>query len=201
MNYTKIKEEARNKIKGNIWKLILPSLIVFAIQLVVTLCTTDFTDLQNTSGDGIASLVTIALYPIEFGIIVYYLDFVRGKDVQLKDIFGYYKQFGPIFLLFFLIGLFTTLWTLLLIIPGIIAAIKYSMAPYIMADGETDAMTCINKSKVMMNGYKGDYFCFKFSFIGWFLLCLITFGIAYIYVFPYMKTADALYYEELKKIS
>ena len=123
MNYTKIKEEARNKIKGNIWKLILPSLIVFAIQLVVTLCTTDFTDLQNTSGDGLSSLVTIALYPIAFGIVVYYLDFVRGKDVQLKDIFGYYKQFGPIFLLFFLIGLFTTLWTLLFIIPGIIAAI------------------------------------------------------------------------------
>ena len=61
MNYTKIKEEARNKIKENIWKLILPSLIVFAIQLVVTLSTTDFTDLQNTSGDGISSLVTIAL--------------------------------------------------------------------------------------------------------------------------------------------
>lgn len=201
MNYTKIKEEARNKIKGNIWKLILPSLIVFAIQLVVTLSTTDFSDLQNTRGDGISSLVALALYPVSFGIVVFFLDFVRGKDVQLKDVFSHYNKFGPIFLMYFLTGLFTTLWTLLFIIPGIIAALSYAMTPYIMADGEDDAMTCIKKSKAMMYGYKWDYLCFKLSFFGWLLLGIVTFGLVYIYVVPYMNTADALYYEELKKIS
>lgn len=201
MNYSKIKEEARNKIKDNIWKLIVPFLIVFAIEFLVAGLSFDVNDLDNFGNNGMTSLVTILLYPVNFGIIVYYLNFVRGKNIDVKDIFGYYKQFGPIFLLFFLTGLFTTLWTLSLIIPGIIAALSYSMAPYIMADEEIEAIQCINKSKEMMKGYKWDYFCFQLSFIGWILLGILTLGIVFIYVIPYMQVADTLYYEELKKIS
>jgi uncharacterized membrane protein len=126
---------------------------------------------------------------------------VRNEEYDLNLLFNQYKKFWPIFSMYFLISLFTTLWSLLLIIPGIIASLSYTVAPLIMADGEDDAMECIRKSKSMMNGYKWDYFKFSFSFIGWILLGVITFGLAYIYVIPYVLVSEVLYYEELKKIN
>jgi len=90
---------------------------------------------------------------------------------------------------------------LLFIVPGFVAFISYIMSPRIFVDGEKDPLACIKKSTKMMRGYKWDYFMFVFSFIGWFFLSLMTFGIALIYVIPYFLTADTLYYEELKKIS
>ncbi len=77
------------------------------------------------------------------------------------------------------------------------------MAPYLMADVANEQTTysnVINASKHMMNGYKLDLFIFNLSFIGWILLGYITFGIALIWVVPYIQTANVMYYEELKKI-
>jgi uncharacterized membrane protein len=149
----------------------------------------------------ISFIVSAALYPMELGCMSYILNFVRDKNPDLKIIFSYYNKFFYIFALYFLISLFTTLWALLLIIPGIIAALSYSMGQYIMLDGEEDPMECIRKSKEMMNGYKWDYFKFILSFIGWYLLLIPTLGLAVIYVGPYVMISQTLYYEELKKIS
>ena len=75
------------------------------------------------------------------------------------------------------------------------------MAFYIWIDEtKTDTMEVIKESKRMMDGYKWDYFVFGLSFIGWILLVVITFGIAAIYVMPYMTVAQAMYYDELKAI-
>ncbi len=204
MDRVKIKKQAREMLKGHLWDVLKPLLIVAVITAVVTGIGGGYNidpETGQSSMSLLGTILTIAIIPLEFGVLVYCVKFVRKQEYSLNDLFNQYKRFWPIFCLTFLVGLFTTLWTLLLIIPGIIAALSYSMSTLIMVDGEEDAMACIRKSKAMMNGYKWDYFVFNLSFILWYLLIGITFGIAAFYVGPYVQVADILYYEELKKVN
>lgn len=101
---------------------------------------------------------------------------------------------------YLLMCLFIFLWTLLLIIPGIIKALAYSMTPFILKDfPELSVNQAINLSQKMMKGHKFDYFWLGLSFIGWILLGLLTLGIGYIWLIPYMYTSYAAFYEEVKK--
>ncbi len=202
MNRVKIKNQAKEIIKGNIWTLLLPFIIAGALSGLVG----GFSGYYSSSTESatlnvISSIVEIAVLPLTIGATAYVMKFVRKEPVDLNYMFSFYKQFWPIFVLTFLIGLFTSLWTLLFIVPGIIAAISYSMSQYIFIDGEEDAMECIRKSKKMMDGYKADYFVFNLSFIGWILLAIPTFGLIFIYLIPYMTVSQVLYYEELKKLN
>lgn len=100
---------------------------------------------------------------------------------------------------YFLRGLFTFLWALLLIIPGIIKSLSYAMTNYILAEHpEMSANKAINLSKDMMYGHKFDLFYLYLSFIGWFLLAIFTLGIAYFWVIPYIQTAQASFYLDVK---
>jgi uncharacterized membrane protein len=94
--------------------------------------------------------------------------------------------------------LFVILWALLLIVPGIIAAISYSMTFYIMADNkEMSAQDAIRKSKVLMTGNKYRYFCLGCRFIGWFILGIVTLGIGFLWIMPYFMVSNARFYESL----
>ena len=200
MNRIEIKNKAKEMISGHLWDLILPFLIAgFLSAGVYAIIAGNNTNESYLST--VSFLVSAALYPVQLGCVAYVLNFVRKQPYDLKMIFGFYKKFFFIFALYFLISLFTALWTMLLIIPGFIAALSYSMSQYIMLDGEADPMECIRKSKAMMNGYKWDYFKFILSFIGWYLLIIPTLGLILIYVGPYVMVSQTLYYEELKKIS
>ncbi len=217
MNRVKIKKEAREMIKGNLWNLLKPVLIIALISGVISAITggsttginvdmsnetLSITEIQSNYGMVLFSLVVgLAMLPIEFGLLVYIVKFVRKEPYDLKILFTQFSKFWPIFALDFLVGLFSFLWSLLFIIPGIIAAISYSMAMLIMVDGESDAMECIRRSKAMMKGYKWDYVIFQLSFILWHLLGIVTLGLGYIYVGPYMMVSEVLYYEELKKVN
>ncbi|AEG41289.1 DUF975 family protein [Lactobacillus kefiranofaciens] len=111
------------------------------------------------------------------------------------------NRFGPECINFVMTSIFTFLWTLLLIIPGIIKSYSYAMTPYIVKDmvasgkqvGATDG---INASRELMNGHKMDLFVFDLSFIGWFLLGGIS-VIGMLWVVPYYQTAKANFYREL----
>ena len=111
------------------------------------------------------------------------------------------NRFGPECINFVMTSIFTFLWTLLLIIPGIIKSYSYAMTPYIVKDmvasgtqvGATDG---INASKALMNGHKMDLFIFDLSFIGWFLLGVIS-VIGLLWFVPYYQTAKANFYREL----
>ena len=99
----------------------------------------------------------------------------------------------------FLMGLFLALWSLLLIIPGIVKAFSYAMTPYILEEHpELSANEAIDHSRAMMKGHKFDLFWLILSFIGWGILCLFTFGIGYLWLTPYMQTAVAAFYEDVK---
>ncbi len=140
-------------------------------------------------------LVNFVILAIGVGYYYFNINLVKGSDFRFENIFARVGKLFKIFGLFFMIGLFTFLWTLLFIIPGIIASFRYVMAPYIMAENpEIGIMEAISQSKEMMKGYKWKYFCLQISFLGWILLGMVTFFIGLLWVAPYIQAATAAFY-------
>lgn len=138
--------------------------------------------------------------PIYFGVANYFLKLAKGQPAEFTDLFSGFSLFKTNFILNFFIMLFTVLWTLLLIVPGIIAAIKYSMAYYIVNDSpEIGALEAIQISKEMMDGHKMRFFEMWLSFLGWFILGIVTLGLGMIYAVPYYRAAKANFYLDLKE--
>ena len=140
--------------------------------------------------------------PLSFGFCITFLLFMRdmtGDDEMVTRPFHVFRQYGRYLGGSILVALFTMLWTLLLIVPGIVKSYSYRMTAYIMHDNpDIPVSECIRKSQQMMSGHKWKLFCLDLSFIGWILLGIITFGIAMLWVTPYMATASAHFYVELK---
>ena len=203
MNRVEIKKRAKEFAFNNKWNIWKPFLVYFVIMFVVGfLLGLLGLDPESTEYSILNLIITYATVPLVIGCVYYVMSLIRGKELDIKEIFSKYKYTGPIIVITFLVGLFTGLWTLLFIIPGIIYALKMSMVQYLMADEldeNTNYMDILNKSKKMMDGYKIDFLVFGLSFIGWILLTIVTFGIAAIWTVPYMTTAEIMYYEELKK--
>ena len=125
---------------------------------------------------------------------------IRGeKELEVADLFTVYRdQFERSFLVELLMNIYIFLWALLLIVPGIVKSYSYAMAPYLMHDHpEMTASQAIDESMRLMEGNKMRLFMLDLSFIGWWLLCLITFGLLLFIVCPYQMTARAEFYREL----
>ena len=133
------------------------------------------------------------------GITTFSLAIARKEEANLEMFFSGFNYFVKALVLFLLTILFVFLWTLLLIIPGIIAAFSYSLVFYIMADDPNiDAMEAIDKSKKMMYGYKWKFFCLCLRFFGWILLGFLTLGIGFLWIIPYLFVCYAKFYEDIK---
>ena len=136
---------------------------------------------------------------LELGFVGYTLRVINRQPAGISDLFAYARLFLKAWGLSFMIGLFTGLWSLLLWIPGIIAAYRYSQAYYILAENpDKGIMECIRESKEMMVGHKMDKFILDLSFIPWFLLTAVTCGLAGLYVTPYTSITDAAFYNSLR---
>ncbi|MDE6710401.1 MAG: DUF975 family protein [Oscillospiraceae bacterium] len=149
----------------------------------------------------IGFVLGLAMYPLMIGLYGWYTKSIYQKT-SLGEIFTPYK---PQYLWSnigtgFLVGLFTYLWALLFIIPGIIKTYSYSQTMYIKAENPNiPASRAIELSKIMMDGHKGQLFYLYLSFWGWLILSVLTFNIlGIIYVFPYYYAARAFAYEEVK---
>lgn len=156
-----------------------------------------------SGANSFASILSLIISgPLNLGAALYFLKLTRGYNPQLEDIFSGFKNFGNAFLLNLLRVIFISLWTLLFIVPGIIAAIRYTMAYYIMNDTPgMSSMEAIKASKELMRGNKGKFFGFVMSFTGWFLLSILTLGIGFLWLGAYYNTAKANFYEDLKRNS
>lgn len=140
--------------------------------------------------------------PILFGAAAFFLKLKRNKLAQVKDVFSGFDNFFKYFFTELIKTIFIVLWTLLLVVPGIIAYYKYSMTWYILNDNpELTFMEAISRSKDLMLGNKMTLFSLQLSFLGWFLLAsafsLVTFGLAYLPMQAYYKGAEVSFYEEL----
>lgn len=137
--------------------------------------------------------------PMVLGLAVFFLSLSRGQEFRLVQIFEGFKNFGTSVAAYLLLVIFILLWMLLLIIPGIIACLSYSMTFFILADqGSIGAMEAIKKSKKMMDGYKWKYFCMELRFLGLGLLCILTLGIGFLWLFPYAWVSMAKFYDDVK---
>jgi uncharacterized membrane protein len=156
------------------------------------------TGLQAIKGIGpIVSLIISG--PLSLGISIFSLNISRNREARLEQIFLGFNNFATAFAAYLLMVVFIILWMLLLIVPGIIAALSYSMTFYILADdGSIKAMEAIDKSKKMMNGYKWKYFRLCLRFLGWALLCIPTLGIGFLWLIPWINVSSAKFYEDIK---
>ncbi len=184
INRKELKAAARAQIKGNVGTFFGLSLVLGIILSV--------------------SAITfvgpfILLGPLYLGLSMFSIEVVRTSNGKFETGFKGFKQFGTAFIASLLMTLFTSLWALIFIFPAFIAIFRYSMTFYIIADNPSiSGSEAIKKSKEMMKGYKWELFVLLFSFFWWYALGVITFGLAYIYVIPYVEATVVNFYEKIK---
>lgn len=149
----------------------------------------------------IGSLVSLVIGgPMVLGYIGIALRVIRREAYRMEDLFDGFRNFFTAFLLQLVNSLLVAVWSLLLIVPGIVKAFSYALSFYILADNpDWSQSECRRKSEEMMNGHKWRLFCLYFSFFGWWCLCVLTLGILTFWVVPYMDAAMAAFYEDLKR--
>ncbi len=202
MSRAEIKQWAKSKIKGHIWELLIP--------IAVTGILTSLTIGQHvtTSTDGGAAVqvsggfnLGFFFYFVTVGLTYFMVRFINDESHEFKDIFRFAGDYVRIFLVNLLQIIFIVLWTLLLIVPGIIKGIAYALVPYLLADDKYKDLSytaVLKKSEEMMKGHKMDYFVFVLSFFGWFLLSALTFFILMIWLAPYFETAKTKFLNDIK---
>lgn len=203
MDNGRLKQMAKDNLTGNFGVAILAMIIAGFITGIPSSISTNFTQ-SGSSGLGFFfSILGIFVLPIQIGLQRVHMNISEDGSSELESLFSGFtdgKYFKNVLTLF-LMGLFTALWTLLLIIPGIIKGCAYSMTPFILADPENDdlsSMEAIGKSSKIMDGNKMRYFMLALSFIPWLLLVIITCGIAAFYVGPYMGQTMTEFYFDVK---
>lgn len=154
---------------------------------------------------GVNSLFSLISFlisgPINLGIASFYIHLTSTRNAEFSDLFNGFHNFLNAFLTNFFMTLFTFLWSLLLLIPGIIAAISYSMTFYILNENpELSSLEAIKKSKELMDGHKMEFFQLALSFFGWFILSIFTMGIGFLYLVPYFNATKAHFYYSLLSI-
>jgi uncharacterized membrane protein len=192
MDRGELKAKAKQAITGKIGILLVIYLVMMAVTAAVS---------GLTSGLGailLAGGLSISLAAIFLAIVN------KDKKPAVEDLLLGFKNgnFARGLLGYIRLEVFVLLWSLLFIIPGIVKSFAYSQMFYLMADDpKLDAGAAQKKSMAMMNGHKGELFILQLSFIPWFLLIVVTFGLAAIYVCPYVQATMANYFNYLKKAS
>ena len=157
-------------------------------------------ELVNSAYDiQLGQLWGLFVIPLSWGYGVLWLALARNENVDYGMLFDGFKDYLRIFLTLLLVQIYTILWMLLLIIPGLVKCYSYSMTSFILKDNpEMKYDAAINESMRMMQGHKMKLFLLDLSFIGWFFLSILTLGIGFSFLQPYMSTAHAHFYEDLK---
>lgn len=183
-----LRYNSRQALTGNWWPCVGLTVVYVIISFVLGLI---------PFVGGIASLIISG--PVQLGLTIFYVSFIRAGEPDFNKFFEGFQDFGRALAAFLLVTLFTIGWTLLLVIPGIIAAYRYSQTFYVlMDDPNISAIDAIRKSSDMMSGAKIKLFMLHLSFIGWALLTVITAGIGQLFLIPYVFTAQAFFYEDIK---
>ena len=135
---------------------------------------------------------------IEVGYARFNLNMVDRTEAKIETLFTYFNNWKTTAATRFLKSLYKFLWSLLFIIPGIVASYSYAMTGYILAEHpELTASEAIERSKEMMSGTRFRLFCLHLSFIGWAILCAFTMGIGNLWLNPYRQAATAAFYREV----
>ncbi len=217
---TILRGKARQALNDKWGDSVLVALVVFGISMAVSV-------IQNLAGvvdavmsrhsdpirhmltsnsmgflQGFVSLAISLLFlsMISIGTYFVWLDVSHNKKANIKTLFEPFSQYGRYLTGYLVVTIFVFLWTLLFIVPGIIKGISYSQTFYLMRENpEIDGDEARKLSMKMMDGHKMDLFLLYLSFIGWALLCLLTCGIGFLFLIPYIYTAMGEFHNELVK--
>lgn len=200
MSRGELKEWAKAKIKDHVFELIVPIIIATIFSSISIGASVSMEDgtLNFQPGTNIGILFTF----VQVGFAYYMIKFINDKERELKDLFHFVSDFGRDFLVALLQSIFTFLWGLLLVIPGIVKFYAYSMVNIILSDDKYDDLgfrEVLKKSEDMMMGHKMDYFVLGLSFIGWHILAIFTLGLLEIWILPYENTACYKFLDDVKK--
>ena len=150
----------------------------------------------------VAILCSLLSVILSAGVILYHLGIRRGEARPIETLFDGFFFAGKIILLYIVMAIFITLWSMLLFFPGIIAAYRYRFAMYNLCENpEMGVMEALNMSKAQTRGHKWELFVLDLSWIGWELLCALTLGILSIWITPYRNQTDIGYFEVIKRMS
>ena len=202
-----LKQESKTRIKGNLWILFVVSLIFWGIKVLLD------TDKGLAFDAGLSGFFTSFFVPKRFlglvdmflitpplllGMTYLYLDVQEGKPAKVGTLFDGFSDFGRVVLCNLLLTVYMFLWTLLLVVPGMIKMLSYSQTYFLLAEHPgMKAGEAITESRRLMQGHKWEFFVLLLSFIPWGLLFCVTAGIAGIYTIPYFRTTLAGYYRNL----
>ena len=186
MNRVEIKNFAKEKLSGNlgsIWKILI---IALGISLAST-CVLSIL-FNKMDADFLDSLLGILMMPLGIGTTAFFISLIENTNFEAKDLF---KVIGVTILM----GLIVMLGYICFIIPGIILTLSYSLVPIILIKKpELGIVETLKYSREKMQGHKLDAFVLGLSFIGWAILGTLTFGILYIWLFPYMQLTFTKFY-------
>ena len=190
------KDMALKSLEGNWTKAAVASLILFAIMDIFGSSPSLFLDPVPSSIFQVG--ITIVLIPLAWGYVVFFLRLIRKENTDYGRLFDGFSQYVRIFLAEMLKGIYIFLWTLLLIVPGLIKNYSYAMTEFILEDNpEMNGEQAICESMRLMQGHKMDLFLLDLSMIGWLILSVLTLGIGLLFLYPYFYSAHAHFYEDL----
>ena len=211
MNRRDIKEEAKSFAWSNLWNIWKMTLIVLAVSWIFSFimkavpglqtCTTDTITVctYSTAGTIVYYIGLLIDVCVSFAALAYWLELYRTKQA-LSISYGFKalkKSWVAVVLASILYGLNIAIGSVLLIVPGVMAALGLTFYNLVIIDNpELNCIDALKKTWNLTKGYKGDLFVFFLSFIGWTLLCI--FVIPAIWALPYITIAEIVYYENLK---
>lgn len=144
----------------------------------------------------VSTLISLSIGGIiMLGRVRFFLSLVKRENARFDQLFSAFAFWKKAVLLNLYTTILIYLWSLLFVIPGIIASYRYAMAPYILAENPTMSVKqAVEESKKLMSGKKASLFVLNLSFIGWSILSVLSFGIGFIWLIPYMHAAETAFY-------
>jgi uncharacterized membrane protein len=189
--------------------LVITGVISFGLTYIADQFRPIFDTAGNIVSTGIPIVVTIvSLVSLAYNSGIYYssqslfIDISEDAEFMVieKIKSGFINDYTRNFVLYFLVNFFAFLWALLFVIPGIVKYYAYSMAVYLaIKEPDIKGTDAITKSRKLMDGNKGDLFMLDLSYIGWYFLSILTFGILLLWVVPRHMTARTIFFNEVYK--
>ena len=186
MRFQELKYKAGVRVSENFWLLVGAGLVCYILSYLSSMTIFGF----------------LVIGPFAVGLSSVYLNCARTKANYVKNVFDGFKDFGGNIALYFFTGLFTFLWSLLLIIPGIIKAYSWALVFYIKKDNpKLSWEKTMETSAKWMKGHKFEFFRLQLSFFGWWIASIFTCGLVGIWLVQYENVTYALYYDYIKELN
>ena len=195
MERINLKKWAKEKVKGNVWRIFALYLFVSLISMIPTIIKIDNDILPII----ITIIISFTSFILNVGLVKYMINFINDNPSNINMLFSKFKYWKQMAITYFRIYINVFLWSILLIIPGIIKAYSYSLVTYILADNPNiSSKDALKLSEDMMHGHKLELFLLQISFSGWQILSIFTLFLLEIWIIPYKQTTITKFLNDIK---